>query len=46
MDQKAILGTIFAILLISILFTSQESNRWQPFLFFGIIFGALWFFKE
>ena len=45
-DKKAIFGTLFVIFLASILFTYQNTDRWQGLLFLGIIFGALWFTRK
>jgi hypothetical protein len=45
MDTKAILGTLTAIFLMSILFFPQGSN-FGGVLILGIFFGALWFFSK
>jgi len=46
MEEKAILGTIFIILMTAVLFTPQNSNIWKIPFFFGLFFGVFWYFKK
>jgi hypothetical protein len=47
MDQKAILGMLAVIFLVSILFFPQGGAKGLGWvLSLGIVFGALWFFKN